>query len=371
MKTLNVILSVILILIINNIVLLWLTGYFTEPSTIIGSSDLIPDNVIAEPQHRPSKIDPSDVNSHSVNAAVTESEELTPEIQQAIQDYVSSDQFYLTLEEWQSKASQRYQELSNRLTSMNTQELYAFVNESENPNEKLSALSYLVQGGKLSQLSSEELKNLYQHTGDQQWGKSKLLKVLLEKEDPDALTWAKALISDNNRTQNSYSSDIYDAIYHQDPEFIKRHIEETEFNPRSPQLDLFSFIAQEPDLATSFFNRNLDSILDSDNDNVFLYAYNVPVIEMSNQQEAKVLELFESRNRNKRNFAIGLAPQIEDTQALRQAYSTLERNQDKLGFVARLVSAVDNPDAVALGRELAASSDNPAIQRFANERNGY
>ena len=253
---------------------------------------------------------------------------------------------------------------------MDVFELYQFINNAENANERSNALNYLLQSSKIKQLSNDELKHAYGLSTDHVWGKTKILEVLLEKGDEQALVWAKASISENNSI-NRYGFDMYSAVYQQDSEFIKSHLESLELDLESPNLGLFTFLAQEPEVAKPFYIRNLDKILDSNSDEIFSYASSISGVELSSSQQSKVIDLFSSPNRNKRHFAINLATQIKDTDVLRSAYTTLDRSQEKIIFIAQLVNSIDNPEAAALARELASNSDNPQIRRFATQNPNY
>ncbi|MBL4672892.1 MAG: hypothetical protein JKX81_11590 [Arenicella sp.] len=187
---------------------------------------------------------------------------------------------------------------------------------------------------------------------------------MLENDDAEALDWAKSSIQTDSIGRHT-GSDVYAAIYEKDPDFIIQHINQIDINTWSPQHGLLGLIQQQPELATTFYTQNFDKILSSNNDKVFMYGLGNATIELTQQQQSQVVELFDSHNQHKRNFAINLASTIDDLQTLRQAYTKLNRNQDQMIFIRGLLSSNASSGAADLARELASNSDNPRIQRLA------
>lgn len=363
MKTYQIALAVIAILVLNNLALLSYLGYFSEKE--IANRITIQKSEVSRGKTDLAQPLASEIETLENQQPQPFQAQESSELSSAIENFVNSDQFEIVLENWQLRARQRNEELQGRLATMDTSELYTTAVDAQSRTEKAMAFSSLFQGGKLSKLSNQELKTLYTNSVSKEWGKTQLLKQLLENDDEDALSWAKASINDNTLTRG-FDHEVFSVVYEKDPGFIKSYIAQVEFDPSDSRLGLFSFIQQEPELASSFYTRNLDQILDSKNSNVFMYGLHGTKIAMSEQQQLKIVDFFGSSNRHKRNFAISLVSSIEDTSVLRDAYSNLSRQQDKLIFLGSLLSPNNNAEASSLARELASNSDDPNIQRLSN-----
>jgi hypothetical protein len=366
MKIHQIVLAVIVILSVNNLLLLSYLGYFSEKETSINAinSEGGPNYSTPEPsQFSPSGVAlPIDQDQIALRQALEKND-----LNDAIENYIKSEQFTVAMDDWQLKASRRFAVITERLAKMDAPELYISALEGHSRTERAAALNSLFQNNRLAQLSSDQLKDLYINTSMYSYGKNNILKILLENDDSEALSWAKSSITDDALTQN-FDSEIYSLIYDKDPEFVKIHLAELEFEPSLTGLGILSFMQQEPGLASSFYGRNFDKILDSKNNNVFIFTPDASQLTLNDQQQSRVAELFSSNNRHKRNFAIGLAPIIEDTQLLRDAYSNLSRNQDKMMFIMSLMTPDVRTEASDLARELAKNSDEPNIRRLLNTR---
>jgi len=283
MKTYQIVLIIVILLVINNIALLSFIGHFSEQETAVTAQEGSTPDTAAE-------VEVSSTIAASSNSIETPIENSNPALPQttevtlAVEKYIRSEQFAVVMDDWQLSASQRFGEASARMKKMNGQELHAVMLDAENLIEKMTALDILLQGGKLKQLSNTQLKSLYTEIEHNHWGKAKLLNVLLENDDPEALVWAKTSIT-QNAFSNSSSGDIYNAVYEKDPEFITRHLEQFELDPSSSQYSLLTFVSQEPELARLFYARNFDKILNSDNDELFMFGAPSKDIEMTRQQE--------------------------------------------------------------------------------------
>jgi hypothetical protein len=257
------------------------------------------------------------------------------ELSQAVENYIDSDKFLVFLESWQKNARQRHSDLRTRMSKMGARELQSSVLLAEGQSERITAFGMLLEGGKLRELSNQELKELYKETSINKSNKEKSLSLLLEDNDAKALDWAKSSIQ-NDAIGRHTSPDVYAAIYEKDPDFIIQHVNQIDINTWSPQHGLLGLIQQQPELATAFYTRNLDKILSSNNDQVFIYGTGNAKLELTQQQQSRVVELFDSSNERKRNFAIGLAPTIDDLHTLRQAYAKLNRRQVQMMFIGSL-----------------------------------
>jgi len=361
MKSYQIILITIAILALNNLVLLTFMGYFSKEKVI--STEITTLDAAASLES--TKSFPTSSKQPVLSTSQPEIStplEAQPELIRRFDEYVQSDQFADALENWQLKYRQRYKEINERLAVMNSDELYSIVIDTQNQTERATALYQLMQGGKYQQLTDEQMKSLYSETQIEDWSKSRLLTTLVERGDPEALSWAKQSIRSNSASLAN-NTGLFDVIYDKDPEFIKQYIANVEFEDSSSSVNLISFIQSESDLSDAYFTRNFDKILDSTNDDVFKYIY-APNIEMTSTQQSRVAELFNSKNRDKRRFAIGLASKITDTTTLRSAYDQLSRSSDKNHFISTLLSDGSNSKNKQLARELAENSNDPSIQQL-------
>ncbi|MFT6407274.1 MAG: hypothetical protein ACJAQ6_000685 [Arenicella sp.] len=364
MKPQQIVLLIIAIVILNNLALLSYLGHFSaQPQDVYDIKTAIEEELLTKPSLRVST-NPAQ-SFEPAKTPVTEIDVIdNAGLTQAIEDYVDSDKFSVMFEDWQRKTRQRNTEIANRLSAAEADELHTVALEAESRSERMTALHLLLQGSKFKQLSNQQLKELYTEPETEGWSKAQLLNGLLENDDPEALGWAKDSIR-NGTVSRGADSQLYAAVYEKDPNFMIQYINENEFDPSSSQHALISFIQQEPDLASTFYARNFDKILSSNNDDVFMYGIGSATIELNQQQQSRVAELFSSNNRHKRNFAISLAASISDPQILRQAYTELNRSQEQLVFIASLLGPNASAEASSLGRELASSSEHPHIQRLA------
>ncbi len=362
MKPYQIVLTVITVLALNNLALLSFIGHFSEQKN--DTIDVASNGggiTLSEAQRSD-----DEKTSNSATSLASEQQDKT-DLTQEFENYVRSEQFSAVITDWQRKSRKRNQEISARLVNMNADELYAVAFESENINEKSMALYQLTQGSKYKQLSNEKLKGLYSEDGNDGWARQKFLSTLLERDDSEALGWAKQLITGTSVSRTSSELDIYSKIYEKDPEFMKQHVAETEFSDTPRSFDLFTFLQTEPKLAGPFFTRNFDKILKSQNDDIFKFGmYGIANIELTQQQQLDVTKLFKSKNSNKRNFANSLIEKIDDIQALRGAYAGLRLARDKDRFIGSLLQSGENTEKLALGKEFAANSDDPNVQRLAD-----
>jgi len=365
MKVYQRIFIIIAVVMLNNVMLLFYIGHFSKDQTLRSDvKEIISATATVAPTSSNQPLATIDLIQRPTTVE-SEIEEIdSAELAQAVENYIDSDQFLVVLEAWQKNARQRNNDLSMRMSKMGGRELHSVVLQAESRSERFAAFGTLLQGGKLQQLSNQELKELYTEPSIDRSNKAQLLSILLENDDAEALDWAKSSIQTDSIGRHT-GSDVYAAIYEKDPDFIIQHINQIDINTWSPQHGLLGLIQQQPELATTFYTQNFDKILSSNNDKVFMYGLGNATIELTQQQQSQVVELFDSHNQHKRNFAINLASTIDDLQTLRQAYTKLNRNQDQMIFIRGLLSSNASSGAADLARELASNSDNPRIQRLA------
>ncbi len=364
MKFYQVALTVIIALAANNLVLL----HYFKQEPVKGATDI---SATVNRQAEPSISGKQDQREpfpkpSTRQTLVTDDDSLSvdinrenQEIVNAFETYAKSERFVSILDGYYLSAATRYEEIEQRLNGLSALELYYIATESDNLLEQQSAMQVLAQS-KLHQLGASELKTLYQREDVQQWSKTSILNSLLSENDPEAIVWAKQLIS-NNTPLSYLSDDLYSAIYENDPDFIRNYINEFDIESGPNAYGFYNFVQQEPKLANEFFTKRIDEILDSENGTLFQFgAYNVE-FDMTTRQQSKLLSLFESNNQHKRSFAMSLLGNVDDTGMLREAFSKFERARDKRNFLNAL-STDKNAEKQALVKELARNSDDPDLQ---------
>lgn len=349
MKTYQVILIVIAVLAVNNLALLTLVGYFSENQRHSGQSTGLSNT------------------SQSLSSDEAVDYHDFDEVTLAVEEFVNSYQFTEVLDNWEKRSRRRDEKIGERLADLDSQELHLLSLDTDSDAEREIAFDLLVEQGKLEQLSNDEIKALYVDLENGQSNKAILLALLLDKDDPEALEWAKESFNDSSFSNGS-SSEIYAAVYDEDPIFVENHITGVEFDPTQAPPGLLEFVQQVPNLANLYYSQNFDKILSSSSDDVFGFIEADVNIQLSYEQQSKLVSLFASSSGVKRDFAIGLAGIMDDSQLLRDAYSNITRSQDKSAFLASLLSS-SSSDVSDLAVELALNSDDPDIQRLANVEN--
>jgi len=263
MKTSKVLLIVVVVVIINNVFLL---SYFSKDSKSSLKTNDGAEELGARPQSSNNERGDSNeltnmdksVDRHSQGQAVLldESVSVTDEsVSNAVRQFVQSAEFERVLDNYQTQAVPRHEEMQSRLTSMSASELYSLAIDSSNSIEQKYAQQFLIQNG-LGELGVEELKVLYHADGVSKWVQQSLLPQLLEEGDAEAIGWAKQLLNENTIGQ-FVDSEVYSSIYDADPDFIKEHINNLDLNDFQKMAGAMTFVMQDADLAKSFYEENI------------------------------------------------------------------------------------------------------------------
>lgn len=365
MKPYQVILIVITIVALNNLLVLSLVGYFSKESSLPATPVNVASKTVPEPEdtlvtNAESIFEPPAIDTQVAPDPSPETSAPEEELVSAVKRFVTSKDFEKVLDEYQLSASLRYQQMQKRFSRMGASELYDAAINSDSRTEKQMALAMLNQG-KVNDLETSELKVLYQEQSVDEWGKRQILVKLLEEKDPEALNWAKQLLSDG---QVFYGDEVYAAVYEVDPDFVKERLSNLDLSDSQSSASALSFVIQEPELAKVFFEENFDKILESNSNQIYqMGAYSVD-FDLSRRQQASLIEFFDSTNRHKRSFAISVSKNIDDVDVLRDAYSRLAKRKDQRNFLRRLSLERMNPDKRSLVQELAADSDDPEIRKM-------
>lgn len=369
MKFYQVVLTVIAAFVINNVLLV---NYLNQESVQPQSGDAIPsvpkpgsqivkDESAQEFESDQIKAEESDQNSHT-KLAETATDTDSQQLIETIETYAKSDQFIAILDDYYLTAATRYQEIEQRLNGLNASELFAIVSESDNLLKQQSAMQLLTQG-KLHQLSVSELKTLYQHDQTPNWNKANILTSLLNENDPEALGWAKNMISSGSHSRwSGLNDELYTSVYEKDPNFIRNYINEFEIESGPSGFGFYNFMQQEPKLANEFFTTRLDEILDVENGTIFQFGGYDVEFDMTTSQQSKLLSFFESSNQRKRSFAMSLLENVDDIDMLREAFSELERTREKRNFINSIGTSGDSKKQ-SLAKELARNSGDPSLQK--------
>lgn len=372
MKTSKVLLIVIIVVLINNVLLLSYFSKDSEPSAELSASskDL---EVRSNPSNSESRapnelltLDQGlDAQSLGQSAYVPSRESSTgsdTDISSAVRQYIQSEEFERVLDNYQTQAAPRHEEMQSRLNAMSASELHLLAIDSSNSYEQKYAQQFLIQNG-LGELGVEEIKQLYHAEGVSEWVQQSLLPRLLEEGDAEAIDWAKQLLYKNTKGQ-FIGSEIYSSIYDADPDFIKEHINNLDLNDFQKIAGAMSFVMRDADLTESFYEENFDKLLDLNNSTSYEFFHNSAELELSHRQQSRLAELFASKSSKRRGFAIRQAGNIGDANILRDAYSQLSKNSEKLSLLQTLSKRSNNTDVRKLIQELAEDSENADIRKM-------
>ena len=372
MKSYQIVLLVIIVVTLNNVVLLNLLGYFSKELETPSAVKPVLDQ--AEPKLVSPKPDQSVLLTKEVPTVTNDIDEMPnshafesdaafySEVANAVKQFALSAEFEQVLERYQANAAPRYEKMQSQLSAMNSSELYALAIDSGSPFEQRYAQQLLVQGG-LDDLEAVELKNLYLTEGLDSWIKQSILPKLLDEGDLEAVGWAKQVLVDGPSSEY-LGPEFYEAVYEADPDFVTQHINNLDLDGSRKSLDALTFVMQDTDLSKEYYNQNFDKILDAKSSQTYQYLYNKHDLELSNQQQSQLSEFFGSKSRHRRNFAINQVKNIDDVHVLRDSYSLLNRDSEKLTFLKALSDQQKDTEVIGLIKELAADSDAPEFSHF-------
>ncbi len=269
------------------------------------------------------------------------------EVISIVKSYMESAAFTESLTKIQAGQTKQNIKFSHYIKGMAPLELYNVAIGSSSDSEKEIAVSQLLESGGQG-LEAYELKELYQSLDDDHWGKTEIVTKLLEDSDPESMGMARELLS----TGTNIGHEFYPALYDADPEYVKQYIDQLEVDNITDSHSLYFFMHQEPELYNRFINNNFDSILNASNDRIFEMNTNYAPVDISYDQQAKLVDLFESNSQAKRNFAISMANNINDDHLLRDAFPKLTRARDQRNFLGALSFEENNLEKRLLIEEL-------------------
>ena len=130
---------------------------------------------------------------------------------------------------------------------------------------------------------------------------------------------------------------------------------------------LVSTLARDSEALKSFFEKQLDNILDADDSRIYRDLQNFGVeMELSRSQEQSLGDLLASERKSKRSFAIGFVGNISDIDMLKDRYADLFSSQEKQTFIYGLISNSASENHKELAREFSENSDDPLIKQITN-----
>ncbi|MBT8115310.1 MAG: hypothetical protein KJP04_08010 [Arenicella sp.] len=361
-------LMLLVILVINNMALLYWLGYFDQQgadqlsestnTSLLSSSN----NRSAEQQLREEIWLETEIQESTAQAQapLNQQAKFINQLRTAANSGAIND----ILDEWQMGAVRRYEDSQKRLALMDAADLYNAVVNGSKATEKQLAMQLLMQG-KSHDLDTTDLKTLFQDESLHHWNRMRLLKILLERDDIESVAWARQLIT-NDDGINYLDQDFISMVHEKDPDFIREHLKTLSLESHANPQSFFAFLSEEPKLRLEFLQNRFDDILESTNWNLHQHSLISKDFEMTSLQQSKLLEFFESPSRRKRRFAMGYIGNIDNVDDLRRAYASLELPREQVRFVTMLVgdSSDSQQQKLALAREIANTSDNPKIQRL-------
>jgi len=367
MKAYQIVLLVIVIVALNNVVLFNLPRFSTTdnqtaelsitqesqsievPSTAVASQNS--PSISKEPQWQ-------DQSAHSEQYRQDSLEGI--DFESAFDRFLSSDKFIQALDQYRSGTVPRYQKLQSRMSQLSPEELLSVALDDSNSLEQQMAQRLLAHGD-LSEINAQDLRSLYHAEGVTQWAKQKVVIRLMEEGDPQALDWAKQIITDPVGA-DTLGPDIYSAVYERDPDYFKDYVSTLDLNNVNKSFSALSVVSNDKELSKDFYEENFDRIVDTKSNQIFQYMFNNAEIELTNRQENRVPELFASKSSNRRRFGLSLVQSVKDVNVLRESYSQLNKNTEKLSFLRGLITRETDLEINSLIQELASDSGDQKIQ---------
>jgi len=371
MRAYQTILLVVIVLAVNNAVFFNLPRFFTMDDPATGHL------VRQEEQSIKSRLAPvrsytsrsASKKPHTVFAESEGQDQLTQSdgydqdliqelgLEPAFDKFLSSDKFTQALDRHQSEVGRRSEKIFDRLSKLSAQDLLSVAMGKSYPFVPQMAQK-LVFERDLNEYSVQDFKSLYLAEGTSEWFKRKALVQLLDRDESQALNWAKQKIK-NPAGHETIGTPLYTAVYESDPKFITQHFSNLDLNDFKKSSPALSLVANDMELSKSFYEENFDRIIDIENSQIFTRMRNIVYLELSSKQQSRVPELFASKSRSRRRFGINIARSVNDVNVLRESYSRLNENSEKLALLNILKRKAKRDSAInSLVRELASGPDD-------------
>ena len=371
MSKVQTIVLVISLLTINNIGLLYFLGDDSE-------NQQRPDRSISTPstEHQATEntnIENIDVNTTDISVSrdkldlttTGRPDQVEAELEQAVEAYMTSQDFVELLDAYRTKAQQRQIDLHNNYQSMTAAELLNAYQGSTDKHEKKTILQYLANTD-LSQIETYQIEQFYTNSIDEEignWMKSKLVTELIDRQGDGALNLAKQFLSESNHNPGE-DFEVLAKVFEYDRDFIVDLASNMSIDELANSF-IFSTLSSDSSAANDFFENQIDNNLNADNSKVYekLHTFGQQITLSTSQQE-KVSDLMLSKKSPTRRFALGLTGSIDDISLLRRRFEGLQTPQDRQSFIHGLSGNIESEGHAELIRELTSNSTDPQMQQL-------
>ena len=289
---------------------------------------------------------------------------LTLQVPKLVEQYMASDEFLQVLDNRNAKRRERLNQFQKEIDSLSASELISAYSSTNDFQEKGLLTTTLFQMD-LTEIDSSLLKEFYNAEGLNYWLKEKLLTVMFNQKDEQALSLTKQFVEDGRAQTTSY--EIWRTLYDLDRDYVIETASEMSINELANGDALFSSLRGNSDDLKVFFNNQLDNILSAQNFTVFQTLTGLPVdMSLSRSQQQKVENLLSSESRTERRFALNFINSIDDADVLKDHYDNLTSSTEKVDFVSRLVGSVATEAQRQLAQEIIDDSDLAPVKQLQN-----
>lgn len=353
---------VLLLIAINNVLLLWFLGYFTDQqasATIKESKHVRVGSSANQSLKLPA---PTFGALEDEVVVITPTNSELSDVDKELKRFMQSDTFVDVMDAYQVGARARAMTLEKELRDSDVPSLLTIALESKNQLQKTLALGILRED--LNKLDATELKSLYALDDLQPWNRNAIIVALIDKGDIQALQWGKEQLVAKGDFRYGFHHELFESLYDKDPEYVRQFVSSVDISAYPRASKMVHLLTSKPELATVFFSNNFDQILNSEDNQLYQAFYGRPKLELSRSQQADLSSFFISSNRHKRSFAINLASNIEDTDLLRDSFYQLDKTREKLQFLQALSMNKKNTEQQELINEIVDSASDEAIKKF-------
>ncbi len=286
------------------------------------------------------------------------------EFHSTFKKFTETDDFANVMDSYYAASQERHQELDRVYGQMDAPQLFDAYFESDIKAERRSILGKLREKG-LQKLRLDQLKLLYQEEDLESWIAGSILEEMVKRGDLEGIQRAKELFVSPDKG-SSFNYQIARSLYELDPEFMIDHVGQLGIDEFLAARYSYSSVMNKKEVQQVFLQNNLDELLELETRVDGLWISKNLDLEMSRRQQSVLLDLFAAPASSKRNMAISLARNIQDTDRLRAAYADLTKQSDQLNFVKNLYGNYKTPQQRALARSIALASEDPDIRRVVN-----
>ncbi len=286
------------------------------------------------------------------------------EFHSTFKKFTETNDFADVMDSYFAVAQERHQELDRIYGQMDAPQLFDAYFESDIRTERRSILSKLREKG-LQKLRLDQLKLLYQEEDLESWIAGSVLEEIVKRGDLEGIRRAKELLVSPDKG-GAFNYSLAKSLYEHDPEFMIDHMSQLGIDEYLQGRYTYSSVMNKKEIQQVFLQNNIDELMAPDTRIDGLWVSKNLDIEMSRRQQSSLLDLFSARDSSKRELAISLARNIQDTDRLRAAYADLTKQGDQLNFVKNLYGNYKTPQQRALARSIALASEDPDIRRIVN-----